>query len=183
MSNPQTHVPSATTSLTTKPVTTISRAPYPTSFSAMPTVNADYAAMTKSQHSAYCATAKQGTPQYTQACINGIWQSLYGRTAAAEDLGEEQQASVTSIAVPISSDAPTTFATMTRSKSVDDEVEKTRAAADLLNAVADMLEGSDAGEDDEYVEADDGSEVETLQKRGFWDLVSKIGNLFGKKGH
>ncbi|KPI45356.1 uncharacterized protein AB675_2327 [Cyphellophora attinorum] len=117
--------------------------------------------MTKSQHLAYCATAKHDSWQYTQACIKGVWGSLYGRTAAPED---EQ---VTSIAVPVSVASetvavPTTLATMVRAKvSVEVEV---------------PADGVDADE------ADDASSEVGLEKRGFWDLFAKIGNIFNKKG-
>lgn len=58
---------------------------YPTSFSPFPTDNAGYAAMTKSQHSRWCKTAKMTAPGYSRACIDSIWDSLYRRTNALED--------------------------------------------------------------------------------------------------
>lgn len=60
---------------------------YPTSFSPIPTDNAAYAAMTQSQHSAWCKTAKKTAPGYSRACIDGIWDSLYHRTAAPQKRG------------------------------------------------------------------------------------------------
>ncbi|ETN37268.1 uncharacterized protein HMPREF1541_08259 [Cyphellophora europaea CBS 101466] len=83
---------------------TTTRTPYPTSFSSFPTENAEYAAMTSSQHKQYCATAKKNSPQYTRACIDGIWESLYGRTAAPED--EFIEATATEVVLPEITAAP-----------------------------------------------------------------------------
>lgn len=71
------------------------RSAYPTSFSAIPTDNAGYSAMTASQHSKFCASAKTTAAGYSRACIDNIWDSLYGRSVAPEDMSLEARAAAT----------------------------------------------------------------------------------------
>lgn len=54
------------------------------SYSTIPTDNAGYNAMTKSQISQWCHTALTTRYGYSRACIDGIWPSMYRRTDAAE---------------------------------------------------------------------------------------------------
>lgn len=69
--------------------------PYPTSFATIPTNNAEYSAWSHSQHLAFCSSAKTTAPGYSRACVDMIWDSLYGRSVAPEDESMAASASAT----------------------------------------------------------------------------------------
>jgi hypothetical protein len=156
------------------------RSAYPTSFSAIPTDNAGYAAMTSSQHSQWCKTAAKTAAGYSRACTDGYWPTMWERSAAPEDIPAE------AVTAPAE---PTTFATIVRPSSVSVETEHEDvyladpSAAHSIDSVvraADEELGhvrrprDDAEEDEEEEEA-------VLQKRSFAKLLEALGRLFGGK--
>lgn len=150
----------AATTATTKPSSTANpatRTPYLTTFPPIPTANDAYAAMTASQHNAYCKTADKKSAWYTRACLDGIWEGLYGRSA------------------------PTTMVKVwdVYDGKVGEEVEVVER--DVSEEVAEEPEYEFMVEDEEDIEevSVEGGEVE---KRNLANFFTKIADLFkGKK--
>ena len=145
---------------TTTPAATAKTTPYPTSFPAMPTGNAEYAAMTASQHAAYCATADPKNAWYSQACIDKVWAGLYGRSPSTFATVAVPTAAVEDVYVDVTPEEEQS------SRSDADEVYD--SMDDLLAAI----ERLDASSDEVY---------NANHKRNIGKLLTQFRNLFQSK--